>query len=159
MTGHLVLSTLHTNSAIGAVSRLVDMGVERFLLAPMLRGLVAQRLVRRLCPDCRVPHTVNGAEARLAGLERGARVWRPGGCPACHETGFRGRVPLYEVVAFDRGLERLVHDGASEAALTHAARDRGPGLASDGLAKVAEGLTTVEDVLRAARDVAPAEAL
>ena len=92
MTGHLVLSTLHTNTAIGAISRLVEMGVERFLLAPMLRGLVAQRLVRRICPDCRTEHATTAAEsAQQSGiLAPGAAVWHGAGCAACHGTGYRG---------------------------------------------------------------------
>jgi general secretion pathway protein E len=160
MTGHLVLSTLHTNTAIGAVSRLVDMGVERFLLAPMLRGLVAQRLVRRICPDCAAPHDVTAAESALLGgvLPEGTRVTRGAGCTACHGQGYRGRLPLYEVVEVDATLEQLVHEGASEAALSAAARQRGPGIMDDGIAKIRKGLTTVEEVARAIREDAPAPA-
>ncbi len=101
MTGHLVLSTLHTNTAIGAVSRLIDMGVERFLLAPMVRGLMAQRLVRKLCPVCRTPHSLTDAdEALLSGaLPAGTQVFEAKGCEDCGGTGYRGRLPIYEIVA------------------------------------------------------------
>jgi general secretion pathway protein E len=161
MTGHLVLSTLHTNTAIGAVARLVEMGVERFLLAPMLRGLVAQRLVRRTCPECARPHAVTAAESTLLSgmVPAGERVMRGAGCPACHGSGYRGRLPLYEVIEVDGGLERLIHEGASEAQLVAAARARGPGILADGVAKLRQGLTTVEEVARAVHEEAPIPAL
>ena len=154
MTGHLVLSTLHTNTAIGAVSRLVEMGVERFLLGPMLRGLVAQRLVRRICPDCATDHAVTQAEsALLAGLVApGTVVKRGAGCAACRSTGYRGRLPLYEVIEVDAALEQLIHQGASEADLVAAARKKAPGILSDGCDKLRKGLTTVEDVARAVHE-------
>ncbi len=154
MTGHLVLSRLHTNTAIGAISRLVEMGVERFLLAPMLRGLVAQRLVRRICPDCAAPHLVTEAESALLGgmVAAGASVRRGAGCDACHGSGYRGRLPVYEIIEIDGALERLVHEGASEAQLTAAARKRGPGLLADGVEKLRAGLTTVEEVARAVHE-------
>ena len=154
MTGHLVLSTLHTNTAIGAVSRLVEMGVERFLLAPMLRGLVAQRLVRRICPDCKAEHSTTAAESTLLSgqIAPGDPVWRGTGCDACHGTGYRGRLSLYEVLEMDGALEKLVHDGASEAQLTAAARQRGPGILADGIDKMRQGLTTATEVARAVRE-------
>ena len=154
MTGHLVLSTLHTNTAVGAVARLVDMGVEPFLLAPMLRGLVAQRLVRRVCPDCAAPHVVQGFEARRVGgaIAEGETVRRGAGCGSCAGTGYHGRLALYEVVRVDGAFERLVHEGAAEAVLVEAARRRAPGLVGDGIAKVREGLTTIEEVVRVAQE-------
>ncbi|MFZ5962166.1 type II secretion system ATPase GspE [Thalassococcus sp. BH17M4-6] len=154
MTGHLVLSTLHTNTAIGAVSRLIDMGVERFLLAPMIRGLIAQRLVRRLCPDCRQPHSLTPAEAAMLShaLPEGTQVFRPGGCDSCGQQGYRGRLPIYEIVTGDRSLETMIHKGASEAELTAAARAAGPGILQDGIAKVRGGLTSVDEVIRAVRE-------
>ena len=154
MTGHLVLSTLHTNTAIGAVSRLVEMGVERFLLAPMLRGLVAQRLVRRICPDCKVEHSTTAAESTLLSglLATGDPVWRGAGCDACHGSGYRGRLSLYEVLELDNALEKLVHEGASEARLTAAARQRCPGILADGIDKMRQGLTTAQEVARAVRE-------
>lgn len=154
MTGHLVMSTLHTNTAVGAVSRLIDMGVERFLLAPMVRGLIAQRLVRKLCPDCREPHALTESEAQLLSnaVPAGTEVWRACGCEACGQLGYRGRLPIYEIIAVDRGMERLIHEGASEAELTAAARRSAPGILEDGIAKMRAGSTTAEEVIRAVRD-------
>lgn len=159
MTGHLVLSTLHTNSAVGAVSRLVDMGIERFLLAPMLRGLVAQRLVRRLCPDCALPHRLSEAESKLllGVLQPGLEVRRPAGCPACRDQGYRGRLPIYEVIEITAQFEALVHEGASEAELTAEARRHAPGILQDGADKLRRGMTSVEEVARAVREDASAE--
>ncbi|MEQ6250381.1 ATPase, T2SS/T4P/T4SS family [Sulfitobacter sp. HNIBRBA3233] len=151
MTGHLVISTLHTNTAIGAVSRLVEMGVERFLLAPMLRGLIAQRLVRRNCPDCLGDHAVTQAESDLlAGkIKAGEIVQRGLGCGNCQNSGHRGRLPLYEIIEVDGDLERMMHEGQSEASLIAAARARGPGILEDGIAKMRSGLTTAQEVARA----------
>lgn len=153
MTGHFVLSTLHTNTAVGAVSRLVDMGVERFLLAPMLVGVVAQRLVRRLCAECRRADTATKTDAALIdGLAIGDALFRACGCPACHGQGYRGRSGIYEVVAMTREIEALIYAGASEADLTTQARRDGPGLIADGLRQIRAGLTTVEDVARVAQE-------
>jgi general secretion pathway protein E len=154
MTGHFVLSTLHTNTAIGSVIRLVDMGIERYLLAPMLVGVVAQRLVRRLCPDCRREDRATEADrALLAGaIEIGAPVFREAGCTQCRGTGYRGRTGLYEVVAIDERMQKLIHDGASEAALLEAAREASPSLWDDGVAKVTAGVTSVEEMARVLRD-------
>lgn len=156
MTGHFVLSTLHTNSAIGSVTRLVDMGVERYLLAPMVVGLAAQRLVRRLCPDCRRQDVASQADAVLlgSGIAAGETIWRAEGCAACHGDGYRGRAGLYEVVAVDDTLQKMIHDGASEAELEAAARSKNPSLLDDGVAKIRAGVTTVEEVSRVVRDEA-----
>ena len=152
MTGHFVLSTLHTNTAIGAVARLIDMGVERFLLAPMLVGVVAQRLVRRLC-ECRVEGQATAQDADLIeGLCEGDNVFRAVGCSLCHGQGYRGRSGIYEVVAVTRAMEAMIHAGASEAALVAEARKEGPGLVADGLRQIRAGLTTVEDVARVAAE-------
>jgi general secretion pathway protein E len=154
MTGHFVLSTLHTNSAVGSVTRLIDMGVERYLLAPMLVGLVAQRLVRRLCPTCRVQDRATDADQALLGdaIEVGQPIYRAGGCANCHNEGYRGRVGLYEIVAVDDRMQKLIHDGASEAELVEAARQASPSLWDDGVAKAAAGLTSVEEIARVLRD-------
>ncbi|KAF0675834.1 GspE/PulE family protein [Profundibacterium mesophilum] len=154
MTGHLVLSTLHTNTAAGAVARMTDMGVERFLLAPMVRGLVAQRLVRRLCPECRVPDHASAAQSELlwGHLPGGAPIFRPVGCPACHGRGFAGRQALYEVIEGNAEIERAISEGVPEAELTRIARRTSPGILMDGIGKIAEGVTTVEEVVRVVRD-------
>lgn len=154
MTGHLVLSTLHTNTAIGAVSRLIDMGVERFLIAPMVRGLIAQRLVRKLCPSCRTPHVVTEGEAATLNhvIAAGTEVFDAKGCDACGGTGFQGRLPLYEIVAATSALQAMIHDGASEAALTEEARKTSRSILDDGAEKIRAGQTTVAEVARAVRD-------
>ncbi|MDK2768968.1 MAG: type II secretion system ATPase GspE [Sphingomonas sp.] len=154
MTGHFVLSTLHTNSAVGSVTRLIDMGVERYLLAPMLVGVAAQRLVRRLCPSCRTQDVASDADATLlgGGLKAGDAVWRAVGCEDCHGDGYRGRAGLYEVVAIDDAFQAMIHDGASEAEIEAHARRENPSLLDDGVDKVRAGVTTVEEVARVVRD-------
>lgn len=156
MTGHFVLSTLHTNSAIGSVTRLIDMGVERYLLAPMLVGLAAQRLVRKLCPVCRREDVAGDADSILLGgaIRPGEKLWRAVGCAECHNEGYRGRAGLYEVVAVDDRLQKMIHDGASEADLEAHARKDNPSLLDDGLVKVRAGTTTIEEVARVVRDEA-----
>ncbi len=155
MTGHLVLSTLHTNSAVGSITRLIDIGVERYLLAPMLIGLLAQRLVRKLCPKCRVEGVASASEASLldGAIVEGATVWRSAGCGVCHNEGYRGRTGLYELVPINRDLESLIHEGASEAKLVDAARALSPSLLADGAAKIQTGVTTVAEVARVVREV------
>lgn len=156
MTGHFVLSTLHTNSAVGSVTRLIDMGVERYLLAPMLVGLAAQRLVRRLCPSCRREDVASEGDAMLLGgtLKAGEPVWRAVGCDDCHGDGYRGRAGLYEVVPVDERFQAMIHDGASEAEIEAHARKTSPALLDDGVAKVKVGVTTVEEVARVVREEA-----
>ena len=150
MTGHLVLSTLHTNSAIGSVGRLIDLGVERFLLAPMLRGLIAQRLVRQNCISCAAPHTVTATEARLLSdvLTPGETILAGAGCEACNHTGFFGRVALYDLIAVTPELEQAITEGASEAELVRLFDCAHPGLLSDGVDKIRDGLTTPHEVAR-----------
>ena len=156
MTGHFVLSTLHTNSAVGSVTRLIDMGVERYLLAPMVVGLAAQRLVRQLCGTCARADVATEADSRLlAGLlPVGATIHRAVGCDDCHGDGYRGRAGLYEVVEVDSAFQAMIHDGASEAQLEAAARAKNPSLLDDGVVKVLAGVTTVEEVARVSREEA-----
>ncbi len=150
LTGHLVLSTVHTNTAAGAVTRLQDMGIEPFLLASSLNGVIAQRLVRVLCPDCKQPHDPDPAEREMLQLPRGGAhlLFRPEGCPACAQRGYRGRIGLYELLVVDETMRRLIHDRASEEAIAAHARRTDAALRADGRAKVLAGLTTVEEVLR-----------
>jgi len=156
MTGHFVLSTLHTNSAVGSVTRLIDMGVERYLLAPMLVGVAAQRLVRRLCPSCRRQDVASEADSALLGgaLKPGKKLWRAVGCDDCHGDGYRGRAGLYEVIAVDEKLQAMIHEGASEAEIETHARRSNPSLLDDGVDKVRAGVTTVEEVARVVREEA-----
>ncbi|MBI1407007.1 MAG: type II secretion system protein GspE [Caulobacter sp.] len=156
LTGHLVLSTVHTNDAAGAVTRLRDMGVEPFLLASTLRMVLAQRLVRRLCPQCREPVAADAAAARLAGLAEGQTVWRARGCPACNQTGYVGRVGVYEAIRIDDAVRGMIANGADEQAIAAIGRDQGGDMTVAARALVAEGTTTVEELLRVTRQGAEA---
>ena len=121
LTGHLVLSTLHTNDSIGAIVRLVDMGIEPYLAASCMIGTVAQRLARRLCPHCRHEVEPPALMARQ-GLER---AWAPTGCPECHGTGYRGRIGLYEQFVVDEAVQEAFVNGASASKLREVARGNG----------------------------------
>lgn len=157
LTGHLVLATLHTNDSAGAVTRLVDMGVEPFLVASSLLGVLAQRLVRKLCLQCRVPHSPDAAECKLLGLEpnQGAltRIYTPAGCQTCGFTGYQGRTGVFELLSIDDHLRSQIHDRAAEAALREHARGAGmSNLRDDGLRWVLAGMTSIEEVLRVSRE-------
>ncbi|HEU4961663.1 MAG TPA: ATPase, T2SS/T4P/T4SS family, partial [Sphingomonas sp.] len=114
LTGHLVLSTVHTNDSLGAITRMRDMKIEPFLLASTLRAVIAQRLVRRLCPECRKPVAAGSSLGGLLGIEPHAIVYEPGGCPECNHTGFKGRIGVFEAVRIDETIRRLINDGADE---------------------------------------------
>lgn len=151
LTGHLVFSTLHTNSATGVVTRLCDMGVERFLIAATLRLAMAQRLVRRLCPHCRRPRALSETEARtLARPEMAGRtVYSPAGCVLCGERGYIGRIGVFELVAFDEDWSALVAHGAEEGDLMLKARERQlRSMLDDAFDKLFAGVTSVEEVTR-----------
>jgi len=154
LTGHLVLSTLHTNSAIGAVTRLVDMGVEPFLISSSLLGVLAQRLVRVLCNDCKRAYIADGAECELLGVSpaEAPTLYHAEGCEQCRGLGYRGRTGIYELVLFDDTLRTMVHTRASEQDMLRHARELGPSIREDGLRKVREGVTTIEEVLRVTRE-------
>ena len=154
LTGHLVLSTLHTNTAVGAVARLRDMGVEPFLLASSLLGVMAQRLVRVLCTECRRPAAPNESECRVLGIEPGTsvRIYHAVGCPACNASGYHGRTGIYELIPVDDHMQAMIHQGESEQALERYSRTLSPGIRDDGVRKVLEGVTTLEEVVRVTRD-------
>ena len=153
LTGHLVLSTVHTNSAVGAITRLRDMGAEPFLLSSTIAAVLAQRLVRRLCPSCKAPYAPDEAERRLLGVgaHDQATIYRPVGCGRCGHTGFEGRIGVYELMVVDETLRRLIHEDASEADLAAQAFRRVDTLAASGLKHVIAGLTSIEEVLRVVR--------
>ncbi|KAB7623047.1 type II secretion system protein GspE [Alkalilimnicola sp. S0819] len=150
LTGHLVLSTLHTNTAVGAVTRLRDMGVEPFLLASSVVGVLAQRLVRTLCPRCKQPYEATEADCQALGISPGEPVtmYRPVGCEHCNHIGYKGRAGLFELVVIDEAMRTLIHDGAGELALEQRARQRTPSLRQHGAQRVLAGETTLEEVLR-----------
>jgi general secretion pathway protein E len=152
LTGHLVLATLHTNDALGAVTRLADMGVEPYLLATSLIGVLGQRLVRRLCPACKRAAPLDNAEMAALAAHPVEQVMHAVGCPACNHTGYRGRTGVYELFALNDAARRLIHEGASESVLRdEAARNGWISLYEDGLRWVAAGETTLEEVMRVAR--------
>lgn len=152
LTGHLVLSTLHTNTAIGAVTRLQDMGVESFLLSSSLLAVMAQRLVRLLCPECRRPIEPTAAEADMLGIQStdiaGTTIYQPVGCASCNHSGYRGRSAIYELIEVDDQLRALIHDGASEQAMNQHARVRAASIQDDGRRRILEGDTSLQEVLR-----------
>ena len=150
LTGHLVLSTLHTNSAIGAVTRLRDMGVEPFLLSSSLIGVLAQRLVRKLCPECKKPHVATPADCDALGVPRRDPpiLYGPQGCKSCNYFGFRGRTGIYEFVEIDDKIRTMIHDGAGEQAMEAVAREHSASLYQDGIRRVLAGDTALEEVLR-----------
>ena len=153
LTGHLVLATLHTNDAPSAVTRLMDMGVEPFLLASTLRGVLAQRLVRRLCPACRVAQPASASDREFLGPQCPEQLWHAHGCPSCGQTGYAGRNGIYELMRCDETLARLIHDHADEAQLReHARLTGGRGLREDGLRHLHHGVSSVEELLRATRE-------
>ena len=154
LTGHLVFATLHTNDAVSAVTRLVDMGVEPFLLASSLIGVGAQRLVRRLCLECRKPLTADAAQLRALGFApTEGTIYTAQGCASCNRSGYRGRTGIYELLTVDDELRRLIHDRASEQALRSYAVSRGMrSLRDDGMRWVAQGVISLEEVVRVTRE-------
>ena len=155
LTGHMVLSTLHTNSSLGTVTRLVDMGIERYLLAPTLRAIVAQRLIRKLCPVCSKPAQPNREILEQFGLspDDPRLTFREAvGCPTCRNQGFSGRLPILEVLVWNKQLERALASGAEENELQEIAKRTGfKNMMVDGAKKALKGLTTLEEVLSATR--------
>ena len=140
LTGHLVLATLHTNDSISAVTRLIDMGIEPFLLSSSLIGIMAQRLVRKLCPSCREEDPVTGK-------------WRAVGCLHCGRSGYQGRTGIYEIVSVDDAMRGLIHQSAGEGELRAAARANGfRSMREDGQRWIDTGITSQDEVVRATRD-------
>jgi general secretion pathway protein E len=158
LTGHLVLSTLHTNTAAGAITRLEDMGVERFLITAAVNGVLAQRLVRKLCPDCKTAVDLPPDVLKKTGLEpfmaSGSQtIFEAAGCETCKNTGYRGRMAIHELFVLDTTIQRAVLNGADAHQLREHARARGMRtLYEDGLRKVAMGLSSLDEVLRVTQD-------
>ena len=154
LTGHLVFSTLHTNSAVGAVTRLRDMGVEPFLLSSSLIGVLAQRLVRVLCGHCKEPYTASPADCIALGIDPGNPpvLYHAVGCAECNHLGYRGRTGIYELVELDDEMRTRIHDGDSEQKLEAYARQYSPGMRQDGWRRALAGETTVEEVLRVTQE-------
>lgn len=150
LTGHLVLSTVHTNSAVGAITRLRDMGVEPFLLASTVTAIAAQRLVRRLCPHCKSPYKPSARELSELAITHTpqAPFYKAVGCESCRGIGYSGRVGLYEIAEMDERLRAMIHESASEADMAAYAFANRQTLLQSGASQVIAGVTSVEDVLR-----------
>jgi general secretion pathway protein E len=150
LTGHLVLSTLHTNSAIGAITRLDDMGVEPFLLASSLTGVLAQRLIRLLCKACKKPELATARECELLGVSaaHSPTIYHPVGCNNCRHAGYSGRSGVYELIAIDETLRTMIHDRAAEQQMRKYARGLFPSLRQDGYRRVLSGDSSLEEILR-----------
>lgn len=160
ITGHLVLSTLHTNDAVTVVPRLIDLGIDRFLLSSSILGVIAQRLVRLLCPKCKLEYPVRPdiisdllsqtSDPQLqAELSKTKRLFRSKGCEFCHHTGYSGRTAIGEVIIFDDELRSMVADGSSVSVMKEAARRKGTSfMRDDGIKKVLDGLTSLEELVR-----------
>ncbi|MEM7559507.1 MAG: ATPase, T2SS/T4P/T4SS family, partial [Planctomycetota bacterium] len=154
LTGHMVFSTLHTNDAAGAFMRLCDMGVEPFLVASTVEGVLAQRLVRVLCDECKEPYMPNRDDLpddfpEEALSDPRFRLYHPGGCEHCRQTGYRGRKGIYELLVTNEKIRQQVTDQVSSDVIKKTATAAGMAtLRNDGWAKVIEGITTVDEVLR-----------
>jgi type II secretory ATPase GspE/PulE/Tfp pilus assembly ATPase PilB-like protein len=150
LTGHLVFSSIHTNSAAGVVTRLIDMGLEPFQVAATVRLCIAQRLARRLCTECRKPRKLTPAEAAAVGRPdaAGATVYEPGSCDKCNERGYRGRIGLFEMLPIDEDLARRIVEGANEGEISRRARERKiPGLRDDAASKLLAGVTSFDEIV------------
>ena len=156
LTGHLVLSTLHTNDAASAITRLVDMGVEPFLVGSSLVAVLAQRLVRVLCLECRESYTATDDELREIGVRppgRPVTLYRGRGCSACANTGYRGRAGIFEIMIVDDGIRAMVSRNTDAKSIKKEATSKGMGtLRADGARKVLSGVTSVAEVLRATEE-------
>ena len=157
LTGHLVLSTLHTNTAAGAIIRLQDMGVEPYLITSSVNGVLSQRLVRRLCPHCKEAYVPDPQVVKESGMDRlglsAPRLWRAVGCPQCRQTGYSGRTGIHELLVMDDVMRRGILDGLDSASLHTKATAAGMHtLYEDGLRKVADGVTTLDELLRVTED-------
>ncbi|WMN87419.1 type II secretion system ATPase GspE [Vibrio parahaemolyticus] len=154
LTGHLVMSTLHTNTAVGAITRLRDMGIEPFLISSSLLGVLAQRLVRTLCPDCKQPYEADSEQKKLFGMSESESLvlHRAKGCELCNQKGYRGRTGIHELVLVDEEVQELIHKEAGELEIEKSVRAHTPCIRSDGLSKVRRGITSLEEVMRVTKE-------
>jgi general secretion pathway protein E len=153
LTGHLVLSTLHTNSAVGAITRLQDMGIEPFLLSSSLLGIMSQRLVRNLCPECKQPMQLTEEEKIKYSIADGETVFQPVGCNSCLQLGYKGRSGIYELIEVDSHLTTMIHDQESQQKIETYSRSQSSGIIDDGLRKVKLGVTSLDEVFRVTREI------
>lgn len=158
LTGHLIFSTLHTNDAVSAVTRLVDMGIEPYLVASTVQGILAQRLVRTICPSCRESYKPSGEEIEVLSLKPKAseelELYKGKGCPNCSSTGFKGRIGIFELLIINDEIRELVINNVSTTEIGRRAKELGMRtLRDDGLEKVRRGYTTIQEVMRVTQDV------
>ena len=154
LTGHLVLSTLHTNTAVGSITRLRDMGIEPFLISSSLLGILAQRLVRVLCPKCKKPYVASAQEKKLFEY-RGSKpleLHKAMGCKHCNNKGYKGRTGIHELFLVDAKIQELIHSEVGEQEIERTIRKKTPSIRNDGLDKVAQGITSLEEVLRVTKE-------
>jgi type IV pilus assembly protein PilB len=152
LTGHLVLSTLHTNDACGAVTRLLDMGIEPFMISSAVIGVMGQRLIRTICPECKTPYFPSSAVSKQLGLDhqKNIKLFKGKGCEGCYDSGFKGRMGIYELLSVDQDLQRLILQRPSSEQLTNFITQHNIKTVRDeGLEKIKEGFTTIEEVNRA----------
>jgi type IV pilus assembly protein PilB len=153
ITGHVVLSTIHTNDAVGTIERLHDIGVEPYLIASALKGIISQRLVRRICPNCRRPYTPSEEELEDLGLhpEPGMQFYRGEGCPHCFNSGYKGRIAVFEMLPVNRAVREMISARAGRETIEQALKAPESGFVSlreNAIRLVKEGVTTCEEVLR-----------
>ncbi|CAH8191117.1 type II secretion system ATPase GspE [Vibrio aestuarianus] len=154
LTGHLVMSTLHTNTAIGAITRMRDMGIEPFLISSSLLGVLAQRLVRTLCSDCKEAYPADKEQKKLFNLQpdQELALYRAKGCEKCNQKGYRGRTGIHELLLIDDKVQELIHSEAGEQSIEKLVRERTPSIRDDGLDKVLQGITSLEEVMRVTKE-------
>ena len=149
LTGHLVLSTIHTNNAIGTVTRLQDMGIAPFLISSTVLGIVAQRLVRKICPNCQEEYISDEREKKILGIGSKVTLKKGKGCSICNNTGYKGRTAIFEILEVDKEIRELIDNGATEGLIVEKAKEKGTSfLREDCRDKVLQGITTVEEMLR-----------
>jgi general secretion pathway protein E len=154
LTGHLVLSSLHTNDAAGSITRFIDMGIEPFLLTSTVNAVVAQRLVRNLCPHCKQPYSAPAEiVARFSAVQTSPKLYKAVGCDHCGGSGYRGRSAIIEMIELSEAMQSLILQGKDKHALAACAKQEGAkSMYEDGLYKVARGITTLEEVLRVTQE-------
>lgn len=156
ITGHLVVSTLHTNSAASTITRLADMGVEPYLIADSTVGIIAQRLVRRLCPKCKIAYEPNEEERALLGIKNDepVKIYKPGGCINCDHTGYKGRIGVYEIMEITHDLKLIISKGGSADDIKEQALKEGMNtLRMSATRYVLEGITSVPEMKKVSFDV------
>jgi len=148
LTGHLVFSTLHTNSAVGAITRLMDMDIQSYLVASSLIGTISQRLLRVLCSNCKEKYFPDETEIKIIGGKENIEIYKPKGCKQCNDFGYKGRMSIYEVNIVDEKFKEMIHNEANEQNLEEYARKKTLSLFDDGIQRVISGDTSLEEVLR-----------